>query len=176
MATWITIPDFSNYQASNNGELLSLNYKRTGRARRLKPSVGKDGYLQTMIKRDDGKYCSWKVHKFVALAWLGEKPKGTEVNHKNGIKSDNSIGNLEYVTHAENCKHSFDTGLQKPKRGELNGMNKYKDEFIREIYNEYLHRKNNSTYNRKALASLFNVKVSLIKDIISKSRYKWLKY
>ncbi len=112
------------YAADENGNVFSLNYKRTGLIKIIKPSASKDDYLQSMFKRDDGKYCTRKIHYMVTLAFLGERPEGSEVNHKNGNKLDNRILNLEYITHSENCQHSFDNGLQKPKRGELNGMAK----------------------------------------------------
>lgn len=51
------------------------------------------------------------IHVLVTVAFLGDCPNGKEVNHKNGDKSDNRLTNLEYVTHSENMKHAFASGL-----------------------------------------------------------------
>ncbi len=49
------------------------------------------------------------VHRLVALAFLGPPPTPAhEVNHKNGIRSDSRVENLEWVTHLENINHSYD--------------------------------------------------------------------
>lgn len=50
------------------------------------------------------------VHRLVATAFLGP-PDGRIVNHKNGVKSDNRVSNLEWCTHSENVKHAYDIGL-----------------------------------------------------------------
>jgi len=57
----------------------------------------------------NGQHKNHRVHRLVMLAFAGESDLG--VNHKNGIKSDNRLENLEYATHKENVRHAFDTGL-----------------------------------------------------------------
>jgi hypothetical protein len=45
------------------------------------------------------------VHRLVVEAFIGSIPKGMHVNHKNGVKNDNRLQNLEIVTPAENVRH-----------------------------------------------------------------------
>ena len=52
-----------------------------------------------------------RIHKLVMLAFVGETPKGFEINHKNGIKTDNRLSNLEFVTHSYNVAHAYRLGL-----------------------------------------------------------------
>ena len=161
--TWKAIPNFSRYEASNLGALRSLNYKRTGKVEVLKPAKSNDGYLKTMLLNDSGKYSSWTVHKFVCLAFYGERPEGLEVNHMDGVKTNNAIDNLEYCTHSENMQHSFDAGLQKPKRGELNGMAKLTRLQVGEIREA---KKSSGRYwGRNAFAKRFGVSEKHLQDI-----------
>lgn len=55
------------------------------------------------------------VHSIVARYFLGPRPKGMEINHKDGKKTNNRVENLEYVTGAENIRHCLDNGLYKTK-------------------------------------------------------------
>ena len=114
---WEKVLGFNRYELSNLGRIRSLNYKKTGMVKVLKPALSKDGYLKTMIQRDNGTYITRPIHRLVAIAFYGIH-KGKEVNHIDGVKINNHAINLEWITHAENCQHSFDIGLQKPKRGD----------------------------------------------------------
>ena len=158
--------------AGTDGVIYSTNYKRTGLTKPIKPATGKDGYTQSMFLRDDGVYCSYKIHKMIALAFYGERDKGQTVNHKNGQKNDNRPENLEYCSISENVKHGYDTGLIRPKRGELNGMAKLKESEVKEI-REYVAGCGRQRYGRRALAEKYNISEATIKDIITKRRNSW---
>ena len=70
----------------------------------------RDGYLVVnMTVR--GKRYRRSVHSLVALAFIGPRPDGKQINHINGRKTSNQYLNLEYVTPQENSRHSVRTGL-----------------------------------------------------------------
>jgi HNH endonuclease len=52
------------------------------------------------------------IHRLVAITFLENNGK-TYVNHKDGIKTNNNVENLEYVTQSENVQHAYNTGLTK---------------------------------------------------------------
>jgi hypothetical protein len=83
------------YRCSRDGKIImSPNCKI------LKQGVHGAGYMKVAKIGFDkkGQY----VHRMVADAWLGKCPEGMEVNHKDHCKSNNSVDNLEYITHSEN--------------------------------------------------------------------------
>ena len=167
---WKSIENFSNYMVSNTGLIKSLNYKRSGKEQILKPCIT-GGYLQTMIKCDDGKYYTRKVHYLITLGFYGVRKKGLTVNHKDGNKLNNNIDNLEYCTLSENCLHAVQTGLWEIKHGSKNGNSKLTEQDVIDIRN---HVKNSGRYyGRKALAEKYGVSEAHIKDIISKRRNIW---
>lgn len=166
--TWKGIPNFSRYQASDFGRIRSLNYKNSGAIKIIMPSAGKDGYLQSMFLCDNGKYYTLKIHKLITLAFLGERNNGTEVNHINGSKSDNRIENLEYISHSDNCQHSFNIGLQKAKRGSLNGMAKLTQEQV--DYARKLKRESTNRYwGRKEVALKLGITEKHLQRLVNKT-------
>jgi len=170
MEKWKTIPNYSRYEASTLGNIRSTNYKNSGKTKVLKPALS-GGYLKTMLQRDDGKYCSFTVHKWIAATFLGDKQKGMEINHKNGIKTDNSVSNLEYCTRSENVQHAFDAGLIEPKRGSRNGMSKLTEDDVNSI-RMHAH-KSGRHYGRAKLAKKYGVSEGQIKDIVTRRRNIW---
>jgi hypothetical protein len=70
------------------------------------------GYLYVNLHNKYGKK-RFSIHKLVANAFLKNKDLlKTDINHKNGKKSDNCVSNLEWVTKSENNKHAYHTGLR----------------------------------------------------------------
>lgn len=165
---WKIIPGFSRYEASNTGNLRSLNYKRSGKTKILTPAVS-GGYFKTVLLSDSGIYKTIKVHRIILLTFLGDSQ--LEVNHIDGNKINNNLSNLEYCTHSENIKHAFRIGLEKAKRGEESSSAKLTNKEVKEI-REYaeLYGK---LKNRKILAKKYGVCESTLKDIASKRRNNW---
>lgn len=51
------------------------------------------------------------VHAMVAEVFIGPRPEGYDINHKDGIKTNNAVTNLEYTTHLENVRHAHRSGF-----------------------------------------------------------------
>lgn len=104
------------YSITRTGEVYSLPYTRCdGRRRKglwLRPATSRHGYKMVVLTKPDKSRHSLSIHRLVATTFLGEGT-GLQVNHKNGIKTDNSVDNLEWCTQAENVQHAHRTGLIK---------------------------------------------------------------
>lgn len=101
---WKDIPDYEGlYQISDLGNLKSLNFNRSGKEGKIKQSLSRDGYLKVTLYKNKIAQTK-KPHQLVAMAFLNHIPCGYElvVNHKNFIKTDNRLENLEIVTTREN--------------------------------------------------------------------------
>lgn len=100
------IPDFPDYYATEDGQIWSAKRKRF-----LSLKTKSKGYVKCNLYRPDGSVKNIRVHRFIWQTFNGVIPDGYEINHKNEIRDDNRLENLELVTHRENLMYG--NGLEK---------------------------------------------------------------
>ncbi|MDW3684868.1 HNH endonuclease [Cupriavidus sp. CV2] len=86
----------------------------------LKPGLTTTGYLVVRVLRPgENGTMLLRVHRAVALAWVENDAPDVkdQVNHKNGVKTDNRDENLEWCTRSENGLHAYRTGLKRVYEG-----------------------------------------------------------
>lgn len=168
MEEWKDVVGFEEYfQISSNGRVKS---KRTNKI--LKTHLRKDGRvtLTTKIGGRGGKAYCFKVHRLVAEAFIPNHENKPTVNHKDGVKSNNFLCNLEWATYSENIQHAFNTGLNVPKSGynHCNAKMLSKDiNYIRSNYKPFC-----KINGARALAEKYGVAHSRIVEIYNNRSYK----
>src|SRR5690349_15373055 len=129
---WKPVVGFEKfYHVSNMGCVKALErhldsaVSQSGKQRRkpriLRGGPASGGYRKVTLCRHGIQYYRL-VHKLVVEAFIGPCPTGHEINHKNGIKNDNRLENLEWISHLNNMRHAIENGLIPAQRGRLSGM------------------------------------------------------
>ena len=166
METWKAIKGFEKqYEVSNIGNVRSIDrvfknpingfiriYKGTSKKARL----NEGGYFRCNLSKD-GKKFDFRVHRLVAEAFIPNIDNKPVINHKNGIKTDNRVENLEWCTVSENVIHATRTRLIKTKLTDIQAM---------EIFN--------SNLSQRALAKVYNIDSSIVWRIKNKKAYRHL--
>ena len=147
------LPLDSKYWVSNKGRVYSSAKMGPKQNSILSPLKDKDGY-EVIRLYIGSKQKAFKVHRLVMLTFV--KSSELQVNHLDGDKTNNSLGNLEYVTGSQNMRHSVRLGLNTPTKGTRNGMAKLSETFVKEI--KYSFKCVRSAY----LAEKYKVSVSTI--------------
>ena len=108
------------------------------------------------------------IHSLVTQTFLGCRKKGLQVNHKDGIKTNNNISNLEYVTPKINIQHAYNIGIRQPCKGSKHPFAKLDETQIRIIRKEY--SKNN--INQKELANKYKINAGHMCRILHRKYWK----
>lgn len=109
---WKDVPDYEGlYKASNSGLIFGVK-----RQRLVKPNLNRHGYYTLTLSKNN-KRNTRSVHRLVATAFLGKS--NLVINHKDGVKTNNNICNLEFITIAQNNRHAHEIGLHDDKNKKL---------------------------------------------------------
>ena len=106
MEKWLPVVGYEeNYEVSDNGKV---------RNRKTKNEIVQtyiNGYKRVNLWKEN-KYKSRRVHRLVAEAFIDNPLNKRTVNHIDGDKTNNNVDNLEWMTHSENNKHAYNSGLK----------------------------------------------------------------
>ena len=100
------VKEFPWYLACRDGYVIN-----TDSGHIMNGSKKKSGYIEIVFTDADSRPHYRLLHRVIAEAFCEGFSEDKEVNHKNGDKTDNRAENLEWVTHTENLRHAYETGL-----------------------------------------------------------------
>lgn len=105
---WKPVPGFVKYEVSNLGRVRRCVPGRSTRIGKVLKPQPKNGYFTVLLSGPNG-FKHRSVHRLVAAAFLGPCPDGYEVNHKDRVRSNNRLDNLEYMTPSDQQRHAWQT-------------------------------------------------------------------
>lgn len=153
---WRDVVGFPDYRVSNLGRVYSVR-----RGIMVIPQVNRYGYAHVYVK---GKHV--KVHRLVMAAFVG--PSDLDVNHKNFVRHDNRLENLEYLTTQENVRYTIAAGRSNKLCGEAHPSAKLTWEQVDVIRAEYA----GGRASQRGLARRFGVTKNAIKQLVGGVTWK----
>lgn len=123
------------YEISNFGKVKSLARKGKGSRNTdiiLSPGMGGSGYYFVYLCKN-GTNKMFMIHRLVAINFLDNPENKREVNHINGIKTDNRLENLEWVTPSENILHGIRLGIMNTAKGSQKKNSLFTEDEVRKI-------------------------------------------
>lgn len=111
---WRVLDFCQNYEVSEYGDVRNRN---TGKI--LVKRLNRYGYLCSVISLGTNKKVkNWPLHKYVSLCFMGKRSEGMQINHKDGVKTNNHYSNLEYCSPGDNTRHAWRNDLCRKRLGE----------------------------------------------------------
>lgn len=170
---WYTIPNFSNYEISEYGDI-RRSVRTDPRSRgwsRKKPGEllagAKKGkkYPTFILVSDDGKYRTVRPHNVVAKLWIGKKPKGKFTLHKDDDGFNNHYKNLYYGTPKQNDEDKYKNGHGLV--GEKHPNSTITDNTVRQIRIQH-----KEGWTQHEIARYFGISQSTVSGFVRNARRK----
>jgi len=159
---WKIIEDFPNYAISNYGKVKKIKGGVEAiKNRILNPGINIYGYLFVIFIKNKKRKLKF-IHRLVLENFISSCPKSYQCNHKDGIKINNNINNLEWVTPKQNVHHRMYI-LGYHVEGERNPrakLTKQKVKSIRSLCKKY-------KFKHRELSKIFNTPMSTIGNILN---------
>lgn len=164
---WKDIPDYKGvYQVSNLGRIRSLDrYVKRGKSGFFKEGQiqklqnNGNGYLYKQLKHK-GRHRNFYIHRLVLMVFIGERPDGMVVCHKDGDRTNNNLNNLRYDTPLENNIDQFRQGSRK------NVLKNEEVLTIRKMYKE--------GYRPLYISEKLNIKIHSVRSVAHGKTSSWL--
>jgi hypothetical protein len=167
---WKDIPGYEGlYQVSDVGRVRRLAGSPKCKTTRILKPANVRGYHRIALC-EGGKPRGVEVHRLVAWAFIGPQGK-LWVNHKNGIRNDNRVENIEYGTPGYNTQHAYDHGFNTGPRGEKNRHAKLTDHQVWEIRMIASHMLD-MVGGRRGLQQLYRVSQTTIQNVLAGTAWK----
>lgn len=179
MEIWVNIKKWERfYQISTLGNYRSKDrhmphyaggYSKL-KGKVLSPNRSKGYLIATLYRVENGIEIKerWPLHRLVALHFIPNPENKLTVNHKNGIKNDNRIDNLEWATDSEQQLHAVVMGLRNKTLGENSNLSKLKNNDVLKIRELYA----TGNYFQREIADMFGIAEESCHRIIKRKDWK----
>lgn len=175
---WKDIPGYEGmYECSNYGNIKSVdrNIENSLIGSFIKKGIHKSpsmrgNYLKVALSKN-GVVKQISVHRIIAETFITNFNGKKCVNHKNGIKTDNRVENLEWNSYSENTNHSYKNGLQVSQKGSSHGKSKTNENDVLEMRNMY----RNDSLSVSAIAKMYNLSVPTVSEIVNNKSWVHVK-
>ena len=165
MLEWKDAKGYDDYfKVSTDGQVYS---KRTNKL--LKLHTNKNGYIifSTRLGGRKSKAICLKVHQLVANTYIEKPCDSMVVNHKDGVKANNNVGNLEWVTYSQNTLHAIEIGTLVPRRGVESSISLLSEEDVRNIRKLYIPK----YFGPRKIAKKLNLPLGAVQGVIYKGTW-----
>lgn len=174
------VPGFGGfYSVTNDGQVwshqrtltCSNGLVRSAGNKWLKRNLINKGYYYVNLARGNGNE-RWLVHRLVALAWIeNDNPLRDEVNHKDGVRTNCHVSNLEWCTRSENIRHGWRSRKPTPAQLESSSKNGKKSRAFTNTQILEIRALFGNGVCQRSIAKQFNVTPGAIHKIAHRNSY-----
>jgi len=169
---------FNNYIISKDGIVIRIT-KNSGTClgKRIGIRLEGNGYLVLGLYSEGNRHPGTKFHRLMYETWKNKIPKGLQINHKDGVKSNNDLENLEVVTAKENIQHAIRMGLHSTERQRkavsevMTGEKHYGAKLTRKSVKEIRYLSYIRNWTQQKIADKFKVSKGCVNSILQ--GYHW---